>query len=562
MYEVDPLKESLWGACAKLRLRLKRHPELDPRGHMRALLKSMCVSGSFGMHAELHRAQGPEEEMVDIRVHSGSGSWEIPMHNPEDPGRWYNPFVASLATAGCRLLMAMLERAVIAEGGDWIFSATDAMAICASRRGDAIRHELSFAQVEIIAGDFASLNPHGDGSILKIEYRSTERQLYCYAISTYSYAFAIKERGRYKVLRRGVDSEPEDGFSCFLLGNYIDPNGPESDSGWIADVWESLFNRDYYNLPWSITSGPAVMVCPLNTPAAIGKLHRLEKAKHYRNQIKPTNTFMTCSLRGGKKGRKTPHLILPFDPNPANWQKKGWINRHDGKRYTFDRLARMGYQPKSYWDVISQHRCQIEKKRINGHSTGRLFRPHILIGEIVHICKETNQLEEYEAHLITRSEMLNLYDPEAPRNKLAEALERLTVIAKTKTRKVIAKSLQISISALREILSERSLPSQATQRKILMYVLDGQQDQEIDEHKGRIVDSLQERIKCYLVVEGHSISSLSRSTGVSRRVIRRAASGAKISAENTSTLLEAMEEMKSVVDPNDSNDRDQAPRPE
>jgi hypothetical protein len=83
--------------------------------------------------------------------------------------------------------------------------------------------------------------------------------------------------------------------------------------------------------------------------------------------------------------------------NTSNWTKKGWINRHDGTRHTFDCLRRMGYQPKSYWDIISDHRCQIEKKRINGHSTGKLYRPHILIGEIVHICKETNQLEEYES---------------------------------------------------------------------------------------------------------------------------------------------------------------------
>ena len=196
---------------------------------------------------------------------------------------------------------------------------------------------------------------------------------------------------------------------------------------------------------------------------------------------------MTCSLRGGKKGSKTPHLLLPLDRNPTNWKKRGWINRHDGKRYTFDQLARLGYQPKSYWDVISDHRCQIEKKRINGQSTGKLYRPHILIGEIVHIGKETNQLEEYETHLITRSEMLNLYDPESQQNKVAESLERLRMIAITKTQKVVARSLRISVSALREILSGRSRPSKGTQHKILMYVSQYAQ-QESNENKGRLTD--------------------------------------------------------------------------
>jgi hypothetical protein len=541
LYEVDPLKGSLWGACAKLRQYLKSHQELDPRGHMRALLKSMCVSGSFGMHAELHRAQGPEDEMVDTRVHSGSGSWEMRIHDPEDPGRWYNPFIASLVTAGCRLLMAMLERAVTAEGGDWIFSATDAMAICASPQGDTSRQELSFAQVETIVSDFAPLNPHGEGSILKIEYGSTNRQLFCNAISTYSYAFAIKERGRYKVLRRGVDGETEDSFSRFFLGNYIDPDWPGKDSGWIAHVWEALFNDDYLNLPHWITSGPAVMVCPLNTPAAIGKLHNLEKPKRYRNQIKPTNQFMTCSLRGGKKGSKTPHLLLPLDPTPANWTKRGWINRHDGKRYTFDHLARMGHQPKSYWDIISDHRCQIEKKRINGHSTGKLYRPHILIGEIIHIGKETNQLEEYETHLITRSDMLNSYDPESPRNQLSESLGRLKMIVEARTQKVVARSLRISVSTLREILSGRSRPTKGTRHKILMYVSQYRQ-QEPNENKGRITDALQGQLRDYLLVNGHSISSLSRSTGVPRRVIRRAVSGGTVSPANNSKLLQVLRE--------------------
>jgi len=117
------------------------------------------------------------------------------------------------------------------------------------------------------------------------------------------------------------------------------------------------------------------------------------------------------------------------------------------------------------------------------------------------------------------------------------------IITKTKTQKAVARQLCISVSALREILSGRSIPNKATQRNILTYVSQcSQQGRDIDEQKEQIAESLQGRIKHYLSLDGHSISSLSRSTGASRRVIRRAASGGKVSADNTSRLLQVITE--------------------
>jgi hypothetical protein len=95
------------------------------------------------------------------------------MH-PDVPGEFCFPPLASLITAGARLMLSLLEHCVSELGGTYVMEDTDSMAIVATEDGGLVRcpggplemrdghsavRALSWAQVEQIADRFATLNP-------------------------------------------------------------------------------------------------------------------------------------------------------------------------------------------------------------------------------------------------------------------------------------------------------------------------------------------------------------------------------------------------------------------
>jgi len=112
---------------------------------------------------------------------------EKPFTTIERQGRWYFPPLASLITACGRLLLAMLERCVIDEGGSYLFSDTDSLCIVASQHGGLVPcaggaytisdgraavKALKWKQVDDIAARFGKLNPYNPDLVphlLKIE---------------------------------------------------------------------------------------------------------------------------------------------------------------------------------------------------------------------------------------------------------------------------------------------------------------------------------------------------------------------------------------------------------
>ena len=60
------------------------------------------------------------------------------VRNPEHPGEYCFPPLASLITAAARLMLALLERCVTDLGGTYAMEDTDSMAIVATQRGGLI----------------------------------------------------------------------------------------------------------------------------------------------------------------------------------------------------------------------------------------------------------------------------------------------------------------------------------------------------------------------------------------------------------------------------------------
>jgi hypothetical protein len=129
----------------------------------------------------------------------------------EKPGPWFFPPLASLITAGGRLLLAMTETCVEEKKGTYLFCDTDSLAIVASKKGGLLRipgsrgvRILSWAEVQIIVDKFSALNPYDrkivKGSILNLvdanyvdsNPKNRQRQLYGYGIAAKRYALYEK----------------------------------------------------------------------------------------------------------------------------------------------------------------------------------------------------------------------------------------------------------------------------------------------------------------------------------------------------------------------------------
>lgn len=84
----------------------------------------------FGRFAEMNPETLPTRKSARVRVYSGEDSY-IPKKRYrvlERQGKWYAPYLASLITAGGRLLLGMLERCVADKGGFYPWADTDVSA--------------------------------------------------------------------------------------------------------------------------------------------------------------------------------------------------------------------------------------------------------------------------------------------------------------------------------------------------------------------------------------------------------------------------------------------------
>ncbi len=105
------------------------------------------------------------------------------------------------------------------------------------------------------------------------------------------------------------------------------------------------------------------------------------------------------------------HLIAPYTRDARQWTKLRWTDIYSGDSFAVttrsqgldERAARV----QSYGDVITRYRTHPEPKSLGpdglpcGRRTvGQLRRRPVVLGELVHIGKETNQLEEVEQGMV------------------------------------------------------------------------------------------------------------------------------------------------------------------
>lgn len=441
--DVDPSREDFFKVVIEQRKRLVRRSDLPPaeRAKLDKALKVIANSTSYGIYAEMNRKES--DERASVTCHGiDPDPFTCSVTHPEVPGKYYFPPLASLITGGARLMLALLEKCIVDQGGTYAMEDTDSMAIVATERGGQVpcpggssMHDktaaitaLSWKQVKGIRDRFASLNPYDQtailGSVLKIEddnfdpKTGKQRQLYCLAISAKRYALFLKgKRGVPELLRKDVNN-PVDRWSEHGLGHLLNPTDPDSDDRqWIAQAWLQMI-RKAMGLPvegLGFEDRPAVGRITVSSPAVIRPLGKLNAGRAYPIQIKPFNFLLTCQVKplGFPKGADPEHfhLIAPYSNDPTQWLRNDWTDQYSGNSYRITTTGHSGNRRtalvKTYGDVLCEYGFHPEAKCADADSNpcdkqtiGLLHRRHIRVEIVRFIGKESNQLEAVDAGLV------------------------------------------------------------------------------------------------------------------------------------------------------------------
>jgi hypothetical protein len=434
---IDPRTQDFFKTVIEERKRLSSNCALpdEERKRLDKALKVLANATSYGIFAEMRREEKNEATAVTCYGFDPK-PFECKVKNPERPGEYCFPPLASLITSGARLMLALLERCVTDLGGTYAMEDTDSMAIVATESGgliacaggserignaEAIR-ALSWSRVAAIADRFASLNLYDlPGSVLKIEAdnfdpkNGAQRQLWCLAISAKRYALFVREdTGEPALLRAGVNNG-DDRYSEHGLGHLLNPTDRNSeDRAWIAEAWLAMV-RKALSLPATsprYTKRAAIGRITVSSPVVMKAFASMNAGKPYPKQIKPFNFIISCHVRklGFPIGVEPEqfHLIAPYEADPRKWETMRWINQYGDKRYRISTSGPHGSRTmarvKSYADVLREYEYHPESKCADAagqvcarDTVGLLGRRHIAIDGFVFIGRESNKLEDVES---------------------------------------------------------------------------------------------------------------------------------------------------------------------
>jgi hypothetical protein len=318
--------------------------------HLYYFLKILANAGCYGIYAEVNKLQVGKNDAKKIGIFSGELSGTERTCVMEVPGPWYFPPVASLITAGGRLLLAMLERMVTDAGGTYLMCDTDSMAIVSSEKGGFVRCQggthrmtegteaikaLRWKQVRQIVNRFKSLNPYDpkivSGSVLNIveelncDSDGRQRQLYGYGISAKRYGLYTRDNYGFSLIK----------VSEHGLGLYYRPKeGRDKEcegAVWIKEGWEWMLNRalglPYQEPKWFRL--PVMRRIAISTPNVMAALRHLR-----RDQARPYNFALSPVLVNLTGNQVT--LLTPFEKDSSRWMTMPHINIHDGTTHTLD----------------------------------------------------------------------------------------------------------------------------------------------------------------------------------------------------------------------------------
>jgi hypothetical protein len=459
MVEVDPKNEDFYCKVVEQ----KNFQKEKGNKALSDFLKVLANAGSYGLFVEVNAERAKKEK--NISYFSGEERGRVNSNYSEKPGAWYFPPLASLITAGGRLLLSMLEKSVQERNGGYLFCDTDSLCIVGSEKGGFIEclggpisknqktgiNALSLREVQEIANNFKRLNPYNPDfvqEILKIEdinFHNSAGKLEFHQL--FGYAISAKRYALYSQDGKDVHIEKASGHGLGYLSapkerKKKDEN--EETPRWVFETWEYLL-RKVLELPpkepkW--LDLPALMRMVVTTPNVF-KQRRPE-------WLGPFNFFLFPMLSetfgGYPKGFDKSNFIFitPYESDRKKWGSLWGVNLIDGESYQIsmqpskeqDRVM-----PESFRILLRKYLGKPEPKSLAPDGTpctptscGLLRRTEITAGKIVPVGKETDRRWEQgedpsmidsDTYVYAKRERLEIAHPAERKKWTAIGLNRL-----------------------------------------------------------------------------------------------------------------------------------------
>jgi hypothetical protein len=386
----------------------------------------ILANSIYGFFVELN----PETQKQDVPVTVYSGGKTFPDESDviENPGPWFFPPLASLITAGGRLLLAMVEARVQEKKGTYLFCDTDSLAIVSSKAGGRLCipgskgvNILSWAQVRGIVNRFARLNPYNrkivkrsilnlvDANYIDSDPKKPQRQLYGYSIAAKRYALYEKTAKRNI---RIVD--PKAHGIGFLYPPKDSPKDWKEDvPQWIYEMWDYIV-RGVLKLERKKPSWldiPQMMRLTITTFNVLKMLGDWEIARPYNFLLLPM-VDPTFGYAFYRRANEKVLLVTDFSSKQDHWFDMKCVNIHSGKKYKMVDCTKEKNPPynvvfpSQFARLVIEYQEHPEAKSLapdggpcEAGTRGLLQRAHIIAGEFRYVGKETDRKWEEGDHI-------------------------------------------------------------------------------------------------------------------------------------------------------------------
>ncbi len=330
---LDPARDDLFEVALSARAELLSRADPESRRTASAL-KIVLSSVGYGIWGEEHTIEprpqdvgvdSPETGAHKVRIYCGSLNPTLgTAPRASVKGDYYSPIIASLVTAGARLMLALMESAIEEAGGCVANAVIDGLDIVATETGSLIPcgggplvtedgkpaiRALSWAAVDSLRKSFAPLSPFGEGFIavekFALDESGNHRPVLFYGVSTLRYCLF------------GEDGEMLKG-SAHVLGGYAPPrtdDGQPVGAGWIDEAWQHILSQhrvlDLTALPQGGLPEPtwldtvAFVQRRITHPSLTQRLEGFNAGRSYLEGAKPFGSYLEVARP------------LSLDPDPV-----------------------------------------------------------------------------------------------------------------------------------------------------------------------------------------------------------------------------------------------------
>lgn len=364
--KINPYQDDLFKKLVEYRQELKNKKDRKEK-----IIKIIVNAISYGIFVEITTQEESKKIPVDVY---GIEHFRQEKLKIEKSGFMFHPIIAISITSASRLLLATTEILLSKHGKTHAYCDTDSMMVPPEHTKE-------------IQEFFQPLNPYNfDANIFKIERK---KKLF-YGISAKRYCLYSIEDDTITI--------QDDDYSSHGLGHLLDPfsNDPNEKNDWNKKIWHDILDLHYGKTTLEVLYSKyenkyAISKFMASNPRVLGRLSEFNKNEDYKNQFKPFN-FCILGFSNGMNP-ETGELLKPLAPfiKPARHAVYSEFVDYNAK-------SRHKFQGKEYWkpfwDVFLEYLNHPESK-LEGN-VGVLQRRHVVVSEIVHIGKESNNLEESE----------------------------------------------------------------------------------------------------------------------------------------------------------------------